>query len=141
LLSPERLPKQRDMLGKTWVGNLRVELDGLSAADRKIALDAMRRVLDDYGQRMGTESMRPGVFGNLGTSTGGERTEEESSIGSGASPAAVNAANKDYWDKIGQRYSNRDAAKLSAPGTIKSIQTANETYWANQPKFRGGRFG
>ena len=57
--------------------------------------------------------------------------------GSRSTAAAMNDANRNYWDRVGNRYragARDSAAAISAPGSIKAVQLANESYWSKMPR-------
>jgi len=58
-----------------------------------------------------------------------------------ATPAAMNDANRNYWDRAGNRYLSRDAAAIAAPGSIRAINLANSQFYGSQPKAPGRRWG
>lgn len=126
LVSAEPTSKNPAMLGRVWEGDLVAQLDALSTADRKVALDAMRRVLDDYAQGAERGLMRPGNSGSLAT------VGDEPYVGSGAEPGNINDANKKFWDDMA---SNNLASRDSTPPRdatgvqIQSMQRANDAYW------------
>jgi hypothetical protein len=127
ILSAEPTAHNANMMGNRWVGDLKVQLDALSTADRKTALDAMRRVLDDYAQNMERGTMRPGNSGSLAT--------DEPFLGSGATPQDVMDAQKNFWDDVAN---NSLAARDSTPPRdatglqIQAIARANDQFWKAQ---------
>jgi hypothetical protein len=61
--------------------------------------------------------------------------------GSRSTAAAMNDANRNYWDRAGNRYLSRDAAAIAAPGSIRAINLANSQFYGSQPKAPGRRWG
>lgn len=124
ILSAEPAAHNPAMRGRTWEGNLRTELGALSVADRKAALDAMRRVVRDYDNGMSNGTMGAGAAGSYVT------MGDEPFIGSGADPQAVNDANRAYWDKA-NKHVTRDALppRDACQAAIQDMQRAADEYW------------
>lgn len=134
VLSAETTPRNPNIVDRAWSSNIKAELASLSATDRAKALDAMRRVLDDYAIEQGgfsSGSLRPGNAGSLGTGAADERPEQEFNVGSTATPDDLNAANRQYWDRANKR--THDAPPHDATAAaIQGINDANRQYWQRQ---------
>jgi hypothetical protein len=126
-------PKNENMMGRTWQGDLTSELDALSAADRQTALDAMRKVLDDYGQSLERGTMRPDNFGSLST-VGDERPEQVFNVGPTATPDDINAANAAaVKDGVWKPRATLDVTPRNAEqAQLQIINSENAAFWAKQ---------
>lgn len=148
VLSAEPTPKNAAMLGTTWVGNLKAEIASLSAVDRKRALDAMRRVLDDYPSGFGTGTMGPSNSGSFGTGMD-SRPETEFDLSTTATPDDLSGAAASVYDTTGLARATsmltRDVARHSGGISTTDLQRINDRFWgitrSKQEAARGRQFG
>jgi hypothetical protein len=136
LITPIGTPKNPGLFGRSpspWDGysKIKEQLDSMSVTDRA---NTLRRIADDYGNSPGTGlspgSMRPGNAGSLTTGA-----DDESFLGSGATPTDVMDANKKFWDDMAK---NNVASRDSTPPRdatglqIQAMQRANDAFWKAQ---------
>ena len=146
--------------GKVWEGNPapledtdkspEAVIAGLSRYAYSAGLrDAVRRVQDAISalpaaQRGGARSYAVIAItdasappGHPSRELGHPADDGDDDAQQGTTPAAMQDANRDFWDRVGNRYraGARDrAAEIARPGTPRAVQLGNESFWANQPK-------
>jgi hypothetical protein len=129
LLSAEFLPMQPQLLGRTWIGDIVTKFNSLSAADRKIAVDAAKQVLDDYASSMG-----PSNAGSFGT---GADSRPEQEFGMGITPADLQRGHDQHWSETSAKPATKDG-RHRGPATPASMNAKARAFWASQPTHRLG---
>lgn len=132
------------MMGKVWAGVFSKQLGGLSANDRRAALDSFRRALDSYEQGAATSEMGSGPSGSFSTGGQAERPEKEFAVNS---PQAVDAQNKRFWRDKGPRDCTTHDAPVPVPRgdaghMCAEMNAAARQLWADvQPARLGREYG
>jgi hypothetical protein len=134
VLSAETTRHNPNMMGsKNWAGDIKEKLspllDSLSVADRKVALDSLRRFADDY-ENQGTSAgiMGAGPAGSHATVV----DDDDPYVGMGADPQSINDANRKAWDKA-NKFVTRDARPRNLiEASVQQMQRANDEYWSKQ---------
>jgi hypothetical protein len=155
VISAETTSRNPDMLGHlVWSGDLKPVGDAVARV-----IDALRRVKDgaqraqalskavcdiagygnEVGQGLSPGAMRAGNAESLGT--GADRPERDfsldespdESLGSGATPQAVNDANRKFW---ADHQWNPNATHVTRSGatSIADINRANSDFWAKETR-------
>ena len=126
VLSAETTQRNPNMHGNNRVGDIKDKLgpllDSLSVADRKMALDSLRKFADEY-ENQGTSA---GIMG--AGPAGSHATVVDEPLGSGADPQDVNDANRKFWDKA-NKFVTRDAPANDTQVQVQKMQKANDAFW------------
>ena len=149
IVKAEPLEQNPSMHGLHWVGDLEPvgralrSMTNVALRDRltKAIVDAVANYPaaklgheDDTDDVDATDELTGGSMsrGPAGSySTAGTRE-----LGTAMTPAAMQDANRRYWDKVGNRYlagARDSAAAISAPGSIRAVQLANEKFYSRPP--------